>query len=80
MTNAALNCDIKDIGLAEQGKKQIEWAFKDMPVLANIMERFLQSASFSGNFIMVVMFSPSSSGNKFTNGLPFDVGEPKGSL
>ena len=24
--------DVKDINLAEQGKKNIEWAMKDMPV------------------------------------------------
>ena len=27
------NYEIKDINLAEQGKKNIEWAQKDMPVL-----------------------------------------------
>ena len=25
-----MKCDIKDISLADQGKKQIEWAFKDL--------------------------------------------------
>ena len=28
--------DIKDINLAEQGKNNIEWAMKDMPVLRKI--------------------------------------------
>ena len=28
--------EIKDINLAEQGKNNIEWAFKDMPVLNKI--------------------------------------------
>jgi len=32
--------DIKDIALAEQGKNNIEWALKDMPVLKKIKERF----------------------------------------
>ncbi|MEZ5346114.1 MAG: adenosylhomocysteinase [Pyrinomonadaceae bacterium] len=32
--------DIKDIALAEQGKKRIEWADRDMPVLRLIRERF----------------------------------------
>ena len=36
-----MNCtkispDIKDINLAEQGKNNIEWALKDMPVLRKI--------------------------------------------
>jgi len=40
--------DIKDITLAEQGKKQIEWAFKDMPVLTQIQERFIKEQPFKG--------------------------------
>lgn len=43
-----LKCDIKDINLAEQGKKQIEWAFKDMPVLAEIKRRFEEEQPFKG--------------------------------
>ncbi len=40
--------DIKDINLADQGKKQIEWAFKDMPVLKQIQERFIKEQPFKG--------------------------------
>ena len=40
--------DIKDINLAEQGKNQIEWAFKDMPVLKQIQERFIKEQPFKG--------------------------------
>ncbi len=43
-----IECDIKDINLAEQGKNQIEWAFKDMPVLRQIQERFIQEQPFKG--------------------------------
>jgi adenosylhomocysteinase len=32
--------DVADIGLAEQGKLKIEWADRQMPVLADIRERF----------------------------------------
>ena len=35
-----LNYDIKDISLADAGRKRIEWADRDMPVLASIRERF----------------------------------------
>ena len=42
------NYDIKDINLARQGKLQIEWAFKDMPVLKKIMERFEKEKPFLG--------------------------------
>ena len=40
--------DIKDINLAEQGKNNIEWAMKDMPVLRKIRERFLREKPFAG--------------------------------
>ncbi len=43
-----MNCDIKDINLADQGKNQIEWAFKDMPVLKRIQERFIKEQPFKG--------------------------------
>jgi len=40
--------EIKDISLAPQGKKQIEWADRDMPVLAQIRERFAKENPFAG--------------------------------
>lgn len=40
--------DVKDINLADQGKHQIEWAFKDMPVLKTIQERFIKEQPFKG--------------------------------
>lgn len=43
-----MTCEIKDIALAEQGRKNIEWAFKDMPVLKAIKERFEIEKPFKG--------------------------------
>ena len=43
-----MKCDIKDINLADQGRNQIEWAFKDMPVLKQIQERFIKEQPFKG--------------------------------
>lgn len=40
--------DIKDITLAEQGKNNIEWAFRNMPVLMKIKERFRKEQPFKG--------------------------------
>ncbi len=48
MLMTELKCDIKDISLAEQGKNQIEWAFKDMPVLRKIKQRFEIEKPFKG--------------------------------
>ena len=45
---ADMKCDIKDINLAEQGKNNIEWALKDMPVLRKIQERFIKEQPFKG--------------------------------
>ena len=48
MIMSNIKCDIKDITLAESGKKQIEWAFKDMPVLLEIKKRFEKELPFKG--------------------------------
>ena len=45
MTN---NYDIKDINLAEQGRKRIDWAEKEMPVLRLLRERFEQERPLNG--------------------------------
>ena len=48
MLMTEMKCDIKDMNLAEQGKNQIEWAFKDMPVLKKIQKRFIEEQPFKG--------------------------------
>ena len=48
MTTAEMKYDVKDLSLADQGKNQIEWAFKDMPVLKLIQERFIKEQPFKG--------------------------------
>ncbi len=40
--------EVKDINLAEQGKNQIEWANRDMPVLEMIRERFAKEKPLAG--------------------------------
>lgn len=48
MTTAMMEYEVKDINLADQGKNQIEWAQKDMPVLTQIRERFIKEQPFAG--------------------------------
>ena len=48
MLMTEMKYDIKDISLADQGKNQIDWAFKDMPVLKTIRERFIKEQPFKG--------------------------------
>jgi len=43
-----MNYDIKDLKLAEGGKKRIEWAERDMPVLNQVKEEFLKRKPFAG--------------------------------
>ncbi len=40
--------DVKDVGLAKEGKKLIEWAAKDMPVLRLIREQFKKEKTLKG--------------------------------
>lgn len=40
--------DIKDIDLAEKGKRRIDWAFTEMPVLRLLLERFSRDKPLAG--------------------------------
>jgi adenosylhomocysteinase len=42
------NYDVKDLGLAEAGRKRIEWAEREMPVLRLIRERFESQRPLEG--------------------------------
>ena len=43
-----MNYDIKDINLAPEGKKRIEWADNDMPVLKLVREKFAKEKPLAG--------------------------------
>jgi len=43
-----MKSDVKDLSLASKGKKRIEWAERDMPVLRLVRERFLKEQPFKG--------------------------------
>jgi adenosylhomocysteinase len=43
-----MDYDIKDKALAPKGKKRIEWADRDMPVLAQVKERFAKEQPLKG--------------------------------
>jgi adenosylhomocysteinase len=45
---APVQADVKDLELAEQGKKRIVWAERDMPVLRTIRERFEKEKPLKG--------------------------------
>jgi adenosylhomocysteinase len=45
---ATIDCDIKDPRLAEEGVRRIEWAAREMPVIAQIRERFAKEKPLNG--------------------------------
>jgi adenosylhomocysteinase len=47
-TPARARGDVKDLSLAEAGRKRVEWAERDMPVLRAIRERFSQEKPLAG--------------------------------
>ncbi len=46
------DCDVKDLSLAAAGRKRIEWAEREMPVLRLIRERFESERPFEGKKIV----------------------------
>jgi adenosylhomocysteinase len=44
----AVPCEIKDIALAERGKRRIEWAFQSMPILQGVRKHFIKTQPFAG--------------------------------
>ncbi|MEN9234153.1 MAG: adenosylhomocysteinase, partial [Gloeomargarita sp. DG02_1_bins_92] len=47
-TTKRVDCDVKDLGLAGLGRQRIAWAAREMPVLAQIRERFAQEQPLRG--------------------------------
>jgi len=45
---AAVPCDVKDLALADLGKRRTEWAFQSMPVLQTIRKQFIKSQPLAG--------------------------------
>jgi adenosylhomocysteinase len=48
MTSTRPDCDVKDLSLAGAGRKRIEWAAREMPVLRLIRERFERERPLEG--------------------------------
>ncbi len=55
--------DIKDPALAEAGKRRIEWASREMPVLKLIKERFAREKPFKGIRISACLHITTETGN-----------------
>src|SRR5438093_1329376 len=55
--------DVKDIGLADAGKRKIEWAGQQMPVLESIRERFAREQPLKGLRISACLHVTSETAN-----------------
>jgi adenosylhomocysteinase len=47
-TQTTKSFDVKDLALADTGKKRIEWAFQSMPVLQTIRKQFIKAQPLAG--------------------------------
>jgi len=45
---SSIPCDVKDLSLADAGRKRIEWAFQSMPVLQQIRKQFIKDQPLKG--------------------------------
>lgn len=57
------NHDIKDINLAEQGRKRMEWAEQEMPVLRLLRERFERERPLEGVRLSACLHVTTETGN-----------------
>lgn len=59
----AKSYDIKDLSLAEQGRKRMDWAEQEMPVLRLIKERFEKERPLAGLKVSACMHVTTETGN-----------------
>ncbi|HEY4526303.1 MAG TPA: adenosylhomocysteinase [Candidatus Paceibacterota bacterium] len=58
-----MNFDVKDLALAREGKKRIEWAERDMPVLRKVRERFEKEQPLKGKTLAAVLHVTAETAN-----------------
>ena len=59
----SMDYDVKDIGLAAEGKRRIEWAERDMPVLQKVRERFEKELPLKGKTLAAVLHVTAETAN-----------------
>jgi adenosylhomocysteinase len=60
------DCDVRDLGLAEDGERRITWAAREMPVLAQIHERFSRERPLAGIRMAACLHVTSETANLVT--------------
>jgi len=56
-------CDVKDLALADAGKRRTDWAFQFMPVLQNIRKQFIKTQPLAGIRIAACLHVTSETAN-----------------
>ena len=62
-TTTVIKSDVANPALASEGKKKIEWAARNMPVLAQIKDRFAKEKPFTGIRIAACMHVTTETAN-----------------
>jgi adenosylhomocysteinase len=60
---ASVPCDVKDLALADAGKRRIEWAGQSMPVLAAIRKQFIKTQPLAGIRVAACLHVTSETAN-----------------
>src|ERR1700757_689625 len=55
--------DVRDIGLADAGKRKVQWANQQMPVLASIRKRFIKEQPLKGLRVSACLHVTSETAN-----------------
>lgn len=62
-TTTQVECDVKDMALADLGKRRTEWAFQSMPVLQTIRKQFIKTQPLAGVRISACLHVTSETAN-----------------
>jgi adenosylhomocysteinase len=62
-TQTQVACHIKDISLADIGKRRTEWAFQSMPVLQTIRKQFIKTQPLAGMRVSACLHVTSETAN-----------------
>ncbi|HXI40066.1 MAG TPA: adenosylhomocysteinase [Bryobacteraceae bacterium] len=62
-TTTQVDCDVKDMALADLGKRRTEWAFQSMPVLQTIRKQFIKTQPLAGVRVSACLHVTSETAN-----------------
>src|SRR5450755_4337093 len=62
-TQTQVACDVKDMALADVGKRRTEWAFQSMPVLQSIRTQFIKTQPLAGIRVAACLHVTSETAN-----------------